>query len=128
MHRAATTLACKEAKLPNGLRVIAEVNPEAKSLALGYFVKTGSRDEAPAESGISHFLEHMVFKGTLRRDALEVNLEFDRMGAQYNAFTSEENTVYYAAVLPEFGGRLWSCSPTSCAQHCAKKTSIRKRT
>lgn len=106
MQRAATTLACKEAKLPNGLRVIAEVNPEAKSLALGYFVKTGSRDEAPAESGISHFLEHMVFKGTLRRDALEVNLEFDRMGAQYNAFTSEENTVYYAAVLPEFGGRL----------------------
>ncbi|HEU4740336.1 MAG TPA: pitrilysin family protein [Meiothermus sp.] len=101
-----TALDFKEAKLPNGLTVIAEVNPEAKSLALGYFVKTGSRDETPAESGISHFLEHMVFKGTPRRDALEVNLEFDRMGAQYNAFTSEENTVYYGAVLPEFGGRL----------------------
>lgn len=106
MTQTATALEFKEAKLPNGLTVIAEVNPEAKSLALGYFVKTGSRDEAPEESGVSHFLEHMVFKGTDRRDALAVNLEFDRMGAQYNAFTSEENTVYYGAVLPEFGGRL----------------------
>ncbi|PZA08804.1 MULTISPECIES: pitrilysin family protein [unclassified Meiothermus] len=106
MTQTATALEFKEATLSNGLTVIAEVNPEAKSLALGYFVKTGSRDETPQESGISHFLEHMVFKGTARRDALEVNLEFDRMGAQYNAFTSEENTVYYGAVLPEFGGRL----------------------
>jgi predicted Zn-dependent peptidase len=92
----------KEAVLKNGLRVIAEVLPEARSVALGYFVKTRARDEAPHESGVSHFLEHMVFKGPEGMDALSVNLAFDRMGAQYNAFTSEEATVYYGAVLPEF--------------------------
>jgi predicted Zn-dependent peptidase len=88
--------------LPNGLRIVTEVNPTAKSVAAGFFVRTGSRDETPEVAGVSHFLEHMVFKGTARRTPLEVNCEFDRMGAQYNAFTSEENTVYFAAVLPEF--------------------------
>jgi len=92
----------REAELKNGLRVIAEVVPGARSVALGYFVKTGARDEAKEESGVSHFLEHMVFKGPEGMDALSVNLAFDRLGAQYNAFTSEEATVYYGAVLPEF--------------------------
>lgn len=92
----------REAELKNGLRIIAEVVPEARSVALGYFVKTGARDEAPEESGVSHFLEHMVFKGPEGMSAWEVNLAFDRLGAQYNAFTSEEVTVYYGAVLPEF--------------------------
>jgi len=95
-----------EATLPNGLKVIAEVNPEAKSAAAGYFVRTGSRDEVVGEEGISHFLEHMVFKGTERRTAWDVNREFDEMGAKYNAFTSEELTVFYGAVLPEFLPRL----------------------
>jgi predicted Zn-dependent peptidase len=88
--------------LPNGLRVIAETSPSARSAAVGFFVRTGSRDETAAESGVSHFLEHMLFKGTPRRSALDVNLDFDRIGASYNAYTSEENTVYYAAVLPEY--------------------------
>lgn len=101
-----TGMEFKEARLDNGLTVIAEVNPAARSVAMGYFVKTGSRDERPEESGVSHFLEHMLFKGTPTRDALEINLEFDRLGAQNNAFTSEENTVYHGAVLPEFGPRL----------------------
>ncbi|WP_026175184.1 M16 family metallopeptidase [Thermus igniterrae] len=92
----------REAVLQNGLRVIAEVLPGARSVALGYFVRTGARDEGAGESGVSHFLEHMVFKGPEGMDALSVNLAFDRMGAQYNAFTSEEATVYYGAVLPEF--------------------------
>ncbi|MCS7068095.1 MAG: pitrilysin family protein [Meiothermus sp.] len=96
----------KQATLGNGLTVIAEVNPEARSVALGYFCKTGSRDESPEVAGVSHFLEHMLFKGSATRDALGVNLEFDQMGAQYNAYTSEENTVYYGAVLPEFAPRL----------------------
>ncbi|WP_117236706.1 M16 family metallopeptidase [Thermus sediminis] len=96
----------REAVLKNGLRVIAEVLPEARSVALGYFVKTGARDEGPYESGVSHFLEHMVFKGPEGMDALSVNLAFDRLGAQYNAFTSEEATVYYGAVLPEFAPSL----------------------
>src|SRR3954470_7671492 len=89
-------------KLPNGLQIIGETSPSARSVALGYFVRTGSRDETPEVSGVTHFLEHMVFKGTPRRTALDVNRDFDRIGAHYNAFTSEENTVFYAAILPEY--------------------------
>jgi predicted Zn-dependent peptidase len=89
-------------KLPNGLQIIGEASPSARSVALGFFVRTGSRDETADVSGVTHFLEHMVFKGTPRRTALEVNLDFDRIGANYNAFTSEENTVFYAAILPEY--------------------------
>lgn len=88
--------------LPNGLQVVGETSPSARSVALGFFVRTGARDEGPGESGVTHFLEHMVFKGTPRRTALDVNRDFDRIGASYNAYTSEENTVFYAAVLPEY--------------------------
>jgi len=88
--------------LPNGLTLVGEESPAARSVALGFFTRTGARDERPEEAGVSHFLEHMVFKGTERRSALEVNLDFDRVGADYNAYTSEENTVFHAAVLPEY--------------------------
>jgi predicted Zn-dependent peptidase len=88
--------------LPNGLQLIGETSPSARSVAVGFFVRTGSRDETPGEAGVSHFLEHMMFKGTPRRTAFDVNLDFDRIGASYNAYTSEENTVYYAALLPEY--------------------------
>src|SRR5947207_7420147 len=91
--------------LPNGLTVVGEQNPDSLSMAVGYFARTGARDESPPVSGVSHFLEHMAFKGTGRRSADDVNREFDEIGAQYNAFTSEENTVYYGAVLPEFQER-----------------------
>ncbi|HIQ20112.1 MAG TPA: insulinase family protein [Planctomycetes bacterium] len=87
--------------LPNGLEVVAECNPAAYSTAVGFFVKTGSRDESDQIAGVSHFLEHMAFKGTAKRTADDVNRHFDEMGAHYNAFTNEEATVYYAAVLPE---------------------------
>ena len=92
----------KSDKLDNGLVIIGEINKSAKSAAVGFFVKTGSRDETEQINGVSHFLEHMLFKGTDKLSALEVNEAFDRTGAQFNAFTSEENTVYYAAVLPEY--------------------------
>src|ERR1041385_1480983 len=88
--------------LPNGLTIVGEISPSARSVAVGFFVKTGSRDESPQESGVTHFLEHMIFKGTPNRSALEVNYDFDKIGASYNAFTSEENTVFYAAILPEY--------------------------
>lgn len=86
----------------NGLTIIGEVIPEARSAAVGFFVRTGSRDETLEESGVSHFLEHMLFKGTKKRDAAQVNKDFDKIGANYNAFTSEENTVFYASTLPEY--------------------------
>src|SRR6202790_5178128 len=89
-------------KLPNGLQIVGETSPSARSVALGFFVRTGARDESDEVSGVTHFLEHMVFKGTPRRTALDVNRDFDRIGAHYNAFTSEENTVFYAAILPEY--------------------------
>ncbi|MFA5424047.1 MAG: pitrilysin family protein [Phycisphaerae bacterium] len=98
-------------KLDNGLMIIGELNEFAKSAAVGFFVKTGARDETAQINGVSHFLEHMLFKGTNKLSALEVNEAFDKIGAQFNAFTSEENTVYYAAVLPEYIGdvtQLWS--------------------
>ena len=88
--------------LENGLTLLGEENPTALSVAAGYFVRTGARDETAAESGVSHFLEHMLFKGTERRSAEDVNREFDELGADYNAFTGEEYTVYYGSVLPEF--------------------------
>jgi len=89
-------------QLDNGLTVIGEVNGSAKSAAVGFFVRTGSRDESEQINGVSHFLEHMLFKGTEKLDALAVNRAFDGAGARYNAFTSEENTVFYAAVLPRY--------------------------
>src|SRR4051794_6323636 len=88
--------------LDNGLQVIAELNDQARSVAAGFFVKTGSRDETPELAGVSHFLEHMVFKGTPRRDALAVNRDFDRVGAKHNAQTSEEDTFYHVTCLPEY--------------------------
>ena len=88
-------------QLPNGLDIVAEVSEAAHSASLGFFVKTGARDEHESISGVSHFLEHMVFKGTDTLSAEDINLRFDSMGASSNAFTSEEDTVYYAAVLPE---------------------------
>ena len=91
-----------EETLDNGLRVFGESSKTMKSVTIGFFVKTGSRDETPEINGVSHFLEHMCFKGSDRRSADAIKLDFDKMGAQYNAFTSNENTVYYLQVLPEF--------------------------
>lgn len=88
--------------LANGLQVVAETWPQAHSVAFGFFVRTGARDEPPAWNGVSHFLEHMVFKGTERYSADDVNRLFDEWGVVYNASTSEETTLFYAAVLPEY--------------------------
>lgn len=92
--------------LANGLTIIGEYSEAAQSVALGFFTRTGSRDETPEISGVSHFLEHMMFKGSAKLKSEDVDRIFDGMGARYNAFTSHENTVYYGAVLPEFQSRL----------------------
>lgn len=91
----------KQAVLPNGMTVLAECDPTAHTSAVGFFVKTGARDEPRQVMGVSHFLEHMMFKGSERRNAEAVNRDFDRIGAQHNAFTSAEATVFHAHVLPE---------------------------
>jgi len=91
----------KETTLDNGLRIVAETSANAASAAIGFFVKTGARDEEASLMGVSHFLEHMMFKGTDTRTAEQVDLAFDDLGAQHNAFTSSEMTAFWGASLPE---------------------------
>src|ERR1700685_4441004 len=95
-------LTFRQHQLSNGLDIIAEENPDSHSFAAGLFVKTGSRDEATNINGVSHFLEHMMFKGSDKYTWEDVNRIFDEIGARYNAFTSQEMTAYYANVIPEF--------------------------
>ncbi len=91
----------KKELLDNGIRVITEEIPHVRSVSLGVWVNVGSRDEAPEENGISHFIEHMLFKGTERRSAKDIAIEMDSMGGELNAFTSKEGTTYYVKVLDE---------------------------
>jgi predicted Zn-dependent peptidase len=98
---AGAALRADRAELANGLTLLGEHNPGAQTVAAGFFVRTGARDERPELLGVSHFLEHMMFKGTEQRSADDINREFDELGARYNAYTSEDRTVYYGAVLPE---------------------------
>lgn len=87
--------------LPNGLRVIIEPLREFSSVAVGIWVLAGSRDEKNSQSGISHLIEHLAFKGTSRRTARQIALEIDSLGGSLNAFTSKEFTSFYARVLGE---------------------------
>ncbi len=90
-------------RLPNGLQLLGQRMPDLESVALCFYAHTGARDEAePALYGVSHFLEHMVFKGTARRDTEQITLDFNLMGAEFNAFTSVEQTVFYAHILNEY--------------------------
>ena len=85
--------------LPGGLRVITESLPAVRSVALGIWVGVGSRDEDVRHEGATHYLEHLLFKGTKRRTALEISSEMDAVGGEMNAFTTKEYTCYYARVL-----------------------------
>jgi predicted Zn-dependent peptidase len=88
-------------ELDGGLRVVTEVMPSVRSAALGLFVRTGSRDESIERAGVSHFLEHLLFKGTERHSAIEISELFDGMGASVNAATSKESTNLHARFLDE---------------------------
>ncbi|CAK6472450.1 M16 family metallopeptidase [Peribacillus castrilensis] len=83
----------------NGVRIVLENIPTVRSAAIGVWIKTGSRNETPELNGVSHFLEHMFFKGTTKRNAREIAESFDSIGGQVNAFTSKEYTCYYAKVM-----------------------------
>ncbi|MDR2035859.1 MAG: insulinase family protein [Coriobacteriales bacterium] len=88
--------------LPNGLQVLSEQIPGVRSISLGIWFRVGSRDELPTQQGLSHFMEHMMFKGTPTRSALDISMAFDEMGAELNAFTSKECTCYYVRALDEY--------------------------
>jgi predicted Zn-dependent peptidase len=90
-------------RLPNGLQIVAQPMPDFESVAVSFYVRTGSRDEPdPSIAGVSHFLEHMAFKGTKTLDWQDITLEFNKIGAELNAFTSQEATVFFARVLGEY--------------------------
>ena len=91
----------KSATLDSGMTIIAETDPQAHSAAAGFFVKAGARDEADKIMGVSHFLEHMMFKGTEDLSTEDINQGFDNLGASNNAYTSREMTCFYAHVIPE---------------------------
>jgi predicted Zn-dependent peptidase len=87
--------------LPNGLRVLTEAIPTMRSVSFGIWVGVGSRDDTPALAGVSHFLEHLLYKGTERRSAWEISAALEAVGGETNAFTTREYTCYYARVLDE---------------------------
>jgi len=85
--------------LNNGIRILSKKIPHARSVSMGVWVNVGARDETPSENGLSHFIEHMIFKGTKKRSALQIAKEFDSVGGNTNAFTTMENTCYHAKVM-----------------------------
>src|SRR5215472_7380019 len=96
---AATGSTVRRTVLPGGLRVVTEFLPSVRSVALGIWVGVGSRDEDQSHAGATHYLEHLLFKGTRKRTALEISAEMDAVGGEMNAFTAKEYTCYYARVL-----------------------------
>lgn len=86
-------------ELKNGIRILSQKMPHTRSVSMGVWVNVGARDERPAESGLSHFIEHMIFKGTRRRSAYQIAKEFDAIGGHTNAFTTMENTCYHGKVM-----------------------------
>ena len=91
--------AIRRTAFDSGLRVVTETMPEARSVAVGFWVAAGSRDESPGIAGASHFLEHLLFKGTSTRTARDIAEAFDAIGGELNAFSAKEYTCYYARVL-----------------------------
>ncbi|WP_431942068.1 M16 family metallopeptidase [Micromonospora marina] len=87
--------------LPSGLRVLTEAVPAMRSVSFGIWVSVGSRDETGTQAGAAHFLEHLLFKGTNKRSALEISAQIEAVGGETNAFTTKEYTCYYARVLDE---------------------------
>lgn len=87
--------------LPNGIRVVTEYHPYARAVSTGIFLDTGTRDESEKEAGISHFLEHMVFKGTNKRSAYRIARELEAVGGDLNAYTTQEYTCYHATSLKD---------------------------
>lgn len=91
----------QKSTLPNGIRLVTEELPYSQAVSLGLWLEAGSRDEAATEGGLSHFLEHMAFKGTPRRTAYDIAREIDQLGGAGNAFTTRENTCFHIKVLPD---------------------------
>lgn len=92
---------CKKTVLENGITVVTDEMPDVRSISLGLWFNVGSRDEKPGQAGLTHFMEHMMFKGTPTRTAFDISSQFDALGAELNAFTSKEYTCYYARFVDD---------------------------
>ncbi len=99
--------------LPNGLKIITENMPGARSVSLGFWLRSGSRRETAAENGICHFIEHSLFKGTKKRDANQIARQLDSIGGYADAFTGKELVSYNAKVLQDRKARHTSYSAAS---------------
>ncbi|MBB2996162.1 putative Zn-dependent peptidase [Paeniglutamicibacter cryotolerans] len=99
LHGEAGGALVRRSVLPGGVRVLTEAMPGQRSATIGFWVGVGSRDEAPGQHGSTHFLEHLLFKGTKRRTAMEIASAFDEVGGESNAATAKESTCYFARVL-----------------------------
>ena len=95
------TSVVRRTQLPSGLRIVTEQMAGARSASVGVWVGVGSRDETAATHGASHFLEHLLFKGTSERSALDISIELDAVGGEFNAFTAKEYTCFHARVLSD---------------------------
>lgn len=98
-HRQVENAHYRKTTLDNGIRVVSETIPHVRSVSIGIWANVGSRDEGPAQNGISHFLEHMVFKGTKNRNVRDIAQSLESLGGYLNAFTTKEQTCFYARVL-----------------------------
>ncbi len=101
-------MAYRKSVLPNGIRVITENVSQVHSVALGVCITRGSRDETEEENGLSHFIEHLFFKGTEKRSARDIAIEMDEIGGELNGFTTREFTYYYARFLDEHLDKVWN--------------------
>ena len=99
LHRGEDGSVVKRTVLPSGLRIVTESVPTVRSVAFGLWVGVGSRDESPRQAGATHYLEHLLFKGTNQRSALDISSAIDQRGGELNAFTAKEFTCYYARVI-----------------------------
>ncbi len=103
-HRQVENALYRKTMLDNGIRVVSETIAHVRSVSLGVWANVGSRDEGPSQNGISHFLEHMVFKGTRNRNVREIAQSLESLGGYLNAFTTKEQTCFYARVLDTYVG------------------------
>jgi len=110
---------------PGGITVITERMPGFRSAALGIWVAAGSRDELPNEAGVSHFVEHMMFKGTPTRSAAQISEAFDRLGARFNAGTDKEYTTYYCQVIDQHASEAFSILADMVSHSLMEESAVR---
>lgn len=112
--------------LPNGLRIVSETLPDARSFALGVWIDAGSRDEMPKQHGMVHFIEHLVFRGTRKRSAKRIANELESVGGYINAFTTKDHTCYYTRALEQHFSLALDMLADMCVQPMFREADIDK--